>query len=84
MPHIDPALERSALESPDASFAVIVRVQGDLDARQAQIEAQGLAVTRRLSLIRGFAATATGSTIAALGANEWIVSIEPDQTVRTM
>lgn len=84
MPHIDPGLEQSALQAPDALFAVIVRVEGDLDARQAQLQAQGLAITRRLGLIRGFAGTATGSAIASLGANEWLVSIEPDQTVRTM
>jgi hypothetical protein len=84
MPHIDPALEQSAQANPDASFPIIVRVQGDMDARQAELEAIGLMITRRLWLIHGFACTAAGSAIAAVAAHEWVLSIEPDQTVHTM
>lgn len=84
MPHVDPALEQLAQANPDASFPIIVRVEGDMDARQAELETAELTITRRLWLIRGFACTASGSAIATVAAHEWVVSIEPDQSVQTM
>lgn len=84
MAHIDPALEEAAHAQPDALLAVIVRVEGDMDACQAELEAGGMKITRRLWLVRGFACTATGSAIASLTAHEWVISIEPDMQMRTM
>ncbi|OQY94461.1 MAG: hypothetical protein B6D41_07055 [Chloroflexi bacterium UTCFX4] len=84
MSRIDAALRQAAHTNPEDLFPVIVRVEGDLDARQTQLEANGLTVTRRLWLIRGFACSATGSAIEAAAACEWIISIEPDMQIRTM
>lgn len=84
MPHVDPALEQLAQANPDASFPIIVRVEGDMDARQAELEAAGLTLTRRMWLIRGFAGTAAGNTISTLAARDWVVSIETDMQVQTM
>lgn len=84
MAHLDPALEQSAHAQPDALFAVIVRVEGDMDARQTELEEDGMNITRRMWLVRGFACTATGSAIVSAAAHEWVVSIEPDMEMRTM
>jgi hypothetical protein len=84
MSHIDAELQTRIRENPDARFQIIVRVEGDMDARQAQLEAEGLEITRRLWLIRGFAGAARGKTINALLDYEWILSIEFDQPVHTM
>lgn len=84
MPQIDATLRARALQNPAATFAIIVRVTGDMDARQTQLESDGLTITRRMWLIQGFAGTASGATIGTLENYDWILSIEPDRQVHTM
>jgi hypothetical protein len=84
MAQIDPTLAQQARQSPDEPFQVIVRVQGDMDARQQELEAAGLNVTRRLRLIQGFSGSAKGECINNMMNQDWIVSIERDQPVQTM
>ncbi len=83
-PRVDATLRAQAIQNPDAAFAVIVRVADDMDARQAHLEADGLAITRRLWLVHGFAGVASGAAICALETHDWIISIEPDRQIRTM
>jgi hypothetical protein len=80
----DPILKKQVTDQPDETYNVIVRVEGDLDTRQQQLEADGLQITRRLRLIRGFAATAPGTAVQKAAAEDFIVSIERDQQVHTM
>lgn len=84
MATLDPTLQEQIQANPGANYRVIVRVQGDMDARQRQLAQNGVTITRRLRLIRGFAATMQGANIKTLSAQDWIVSIEPDQPVHTM
>jgi hypothetical protein len=84
MSHIDPELVSLAETHPDDLFAVIVRVEGDLDTRQDQLEEIGLLVTRRLRLIQGFAARGRGKNIQAATEQDWVISIEIDSELRTM
>lgn len=84
MSKLDPALARQVRENPDTPLRVIVRVQGDMDARQEQLEANGFTITRRLRLIHGYAATVTGTTLQCITGEEWILAIEPDAEMRTM
>lgn len=81
---VTPALAEQASANPEESFRVIVRVEGDMDARQGELEAADFAITRRLRLIHGFGALAAGNTILRATTKDWIVSIEPDGTVHTM
>ncbi len=84
MPQVDPELEQQAEIHPEETFHVIVRVDGDLDVRQEQLEADGFTIKRRLRLIRGFAASATGQSVRQVMQETWIVAIEPDRQVHTM
>jgi hypothetical protein len=84
MAQFAPGLEQKIAANPDAPHNVIVRVDGDLDARQQQLAARGLQIRRKLALIKGFAFTASGSSIRQLAALPWVTSIEEDQQVHTM
>lgn len=84
MSKTDPTLAQEAKARPDDTFRVIVRVHGDLDARQGQLEELSFTITRRLRLIHGFAGTATGATVQRVLDEEWIISVEPDSEVHTM
>ncbi len=84
MAQIPPDLQQKIQSNPEAPQNVLVRVNGDLDALQPQLEANGFHIRRRLSLIRGFASTAPGTSIRQLAAEPWVTSIEEDQHVHTM
>jgi hypothetical protein len=84
MKNVDSALLKDAQSKPHYTFRVIVRVQGDLDARQGQLEAVGFTITRPLRLVHGYSATAPGSAIQRATGEEWILSVEGDGEMWTM
>ncbi len=84
MPKIDSVLAANIHANPGAIFPIIVRVQGDMDACQTELETAGLVISRRMWLIHGFAGSAAGTTIETLAQLDWIVSVESDQAVQTM
>ena len=84
MSKLDATLAKEIQNHPRANFRVIVRVQGDLATRHAELQELGFAISRTLRLIRGFGATATGARVQDACEKEWIVSIEPDGEMRTM
>lgn len=84
MCQIDHAFAEQVKANPTETFRVILRVEGDMDAREEQLQEQGFTITRRSRLIHGYAASATGAAIQRAAKEEWVVSIEPDGTVHTM
>lgn len=84
MNKLDPVLEQEIQAQPHDTFRVLVCVQGDMDACQAQLETEGFDITRRLRLIHGFGAIATGANIQRATRADWITRIERDAPVRTM
>lgn len=84
MPQVDPDLEKQVESNPDDTFHLIVRVDGDLDVREEQLQADGFTIKRRLRLIRGFAAAARGCDVLSALQETWIVAIEEDRQVTTM
>jgi hypothetical protein len=80
----DPILRNQVEAKPDETYNIIVRVEGDLDTCQQQLEADGLQISRRLRLIRGFAAAGPGTAVQKAATEDFIVSIERDQQVHTM
>lgn len=84
MPAIEPSLARQTRDKPKEVYRIIVRVEGDMDTRQAQLVTLGFTIGRRLKLIRGFGATAPGTCIKRAQKQAWIISIEPDGEMRTM
>ncbi len=84
MKPIAPSLELKIARNPNAPQNVVVRVDGDLDARRKTLEERGFQVRRKLKLIRGLAATAPGASVRQLADEPWVTSIEEDQQVHTM
>ncbi len=84
MARINQDLEQKIETDPDQPQNVIVRVKGDMDASQQQLEAAGFQVRRKLRLIKGFALTGPGKNLQGLANQPWVTSIEEDQQVRTM
>ncbi len=84
MSQIAPGLRQKIANNPDAPQHVIVRVNGDMDALQKTLEANGFQIRRKLGLIKGFAATAPGASVNQVAAQPWVTSIEEDQQVHTM
>ena len=70
--------------SPQSTQNVIVRVEGDLDACELRLTSHGLKIRRKLRLIKGFAATATGTSLRVLANEPWVTSIEEDQQVQAL
>lgn len=84
MSKTDPTLAQEAKANPQDTFRVIVRVQGDLDTCQEQLETLGFTITRRLRLIQGLAGTATGEAVLRAMGQDWVAAIERDAEMRTM
>jgi hypothetical protein len=71
------ALERD----PDASYDLLLRVDRVDDQRQAEIEAAGAIVRRRLTLTPLFAVTCSGACAAGLAERTWVQRVESDGLV---
>lgn len=70
--------------TPQATVAAIIHVDGDPQSYVAQLERQGLSVTRAFRLTRTVAANGPAHCFLDLLSLPWIVKIEPDQTITTM
>lgn len=84
MPQLPHSLQQKIAQDPQAMQNVIVRVNGDLDAVQEMLEANGFQIRRKFTLIKGFAATASGSQVQYIARQTWIISVEEDQQVHIM
>lgn len=69
---------------PSSPLDVIVRVDGDLDSCEQHMATLGIAIRRRLPLIKGLAVTAPGTTLWDLADQPWVTHIEEDQQVRAL
>ncbi len=84
MAQIGPTLSKKIQSSPQQPQNVIVRVNGDMEVSQQQLQAAGFKIRRKLGLIKGFAVTGPGQQVRELANQPWVTSIEEDQQVRTM
>ncbi|HEY83727.1 MAG TPA: hypothetical protein G4N96_01245 [Chloroflexi bacterium] len=69
--------------NPKQSFSVIIRAHNNPQAKAAQLINSGLTITQTFSLIPGFAVTGPASDIITLLDEPWVISIEPDEPVKT-
>ncbi|HEY6041622.1 MAG TPA: hypothetical protein VIX58_05785 [Anaerolineae bacterium] len=69
--------------NPAAPVKLIVRVQGDLDARADELTRLGIPVRRKLRLIQSLAVSGVGTKIVTLTRFEWVTSVEEDKPVKT-
>ncbi len=83
MAQIAPNLKKKLDTNPTQPRNLIVRVSGDMEISQQQLEAAGFQIRRKLGLIKGYAVTGPGNQVRALADQPWVKSIEEDQQVRT-
>ncbi len=75
---------RQAIDNaPQQSMDLIVRVQNADDETQAHLEAAGVSVRYRLTLVPQFIITCPGQAILPLLDEDWLVGIEADGPVHT-
>ncbi len=79
-----PELLRQSIESaPQQPIDLILRVRSADDETQARLEAAGLTVRYRLTLVPQFIVTGRGQALLPLLEEEWLVGVEADGPVHT-
>jgi len=85
---LDAKLSRAFLEvlraAPDADIAAIVHCDRLEPDHEAEAEAAGLVIRRRLRFVRGLAVQGRAADLLGLASASWVVRIEPDQPVHTL
>jgi hypothetical protein len=79
---VDKALLARFKAQPNAPFALILKVSGDLGAAVTLLEARGITVRRRLALTNSLSFIASGSQALRLSSEPFAVSLEEDRPVR--
>ena len=74
-------LRRSIEMAPQQPIDLILRVQAADDKTQARLEAAGLTVRYRLTLVPQFIVTGPGHANLSLMDEEWLVGVEADGPV---
>lgn len=77
------SLRQSIQAEPQQPVELILRVRSADDETQARLEAAGLTVRYRLTLVPQFVVTGPGQAILSLVAEEWLLGIEGDRSVHT-
>lgn len=77
------SLRRFILADPQQPVELILRVRSADDETQARLEAAGLTVRYRLTLIPQFVVTGPGQALLSLADEEWLVGVEADRSVHT-
>lgn len=81
---IDSQLREQFEEQPAKPFDLIVRTDGDAAPHLAWFQTAGIVVKQQFRLTPGVAITCTGAAAVRLLSQDWVKSIEPDQTITTM
>jgi hypothetical protein len=83
MAKIDPKLEQRLHDMPNRAFDLIVRTDGDPAPHLEWMAANGTEVRQVFKLSPGVAVSAPGRDALKLLAQDWVVSVELDETMRT-
>jgi|YNPNPStandDraft_1061719.scaffolds.fasta_scaffold16650_2 hypothetical protein len=84
MAEVDPELRRLWRAKPTEPVELILHVEGDLEARQAALQEQGVQVRRRFALTRALSVRCDGQTALRLAKLAWVKRIEPDRPVKAL
>lgn len=84
MATIDPKLEQRLQDMPNRAVDLIVRTDGDPTPHLEWLAANQIEVKQIFKLSPGVAISAPGRDALKLLAQEWVLSIEVDEGVRTM
>jgi hypothetical protein len=83
MAKIDPKLEQRLQDMPNRAVDLIVRTAGDPTPHLGWLAASGLEVRQVFKLSPGVAVSAPGRDALKLVAQDWVVSVEMDEAMRT-
>jgi hypothetical protein len=84
MAQIDGDVRESWRENPNRTFDLIIRVNGDVEARAEELQERGVKVKRRYRLTNSISAAASGEVALKLARVGWITRIECDRPVRAI
>ena len=80
---LTPRVRQAIENAPDKPIDLIVRVLRADDETQARLQAAGLSVRYRLTLVPQFIVTGPGQAVLPLLGEDWLVGIEADGPVHT-
>ena len=81
---VDPKLRQTWLKQADESVDLIVRVEGDVRQRSADLEKRGVEVRRHFRLVGSVSIRCKGKMAVKLLDVPWVRCIEPDRTVKAL
>jgi hypothetical protein len=84
MAKISPELEQQLKAMPNRTVDLIVRTDGDATPHLEWLASAGLQVKQQFRLSPGVAISSSGQDALKLLDQSWVVSVELDETVRTM
>ena len=84
MPKITPELELQLKEMPNRTVDLIVRTAGEATPHLEWLTSAGLQVKQVFKLSPGVAISGTGRDALKLLDQNWVVSVEPDASVKAM
>lgn len=84
MAQVDGDVRQSWQDNPNRTFDLIIRVNGDVEARAEELTERGVKVKRRFRMTSSISATASGELALKLARVGWITRIECDRPVRAI
>jgi hypothetical protein len=69
-------------ECPNDSFDLIVRVEGELQERSAEMSARGVSVRRQFHLTNSLQIRCSGAQALTLAREPWLVRAENDHPIK--
>ena len=84
MAQIPETLSHAWQQCPDARVRLIVRVEGDLRERQAQLSTLGAVVTHTFRLTGALSLECTGAQALVIAAQPWVRRISPDTPLKAL
>jgi hypothetical protein len=84
MAKVGAELRKTWRECPDDSFDLIVRVEGGLQERSAEMSARGVAVRRQFQLTNSLQIRCSGAQALTLAREPWLVRADSDRSVKAL
>lgn len=84
MAKVDAELRKTMRASPDETYDLIVRVEGELSERSQELCAMGVNVKRQYRLTNSLHIRCSGAQALKLARNSWWVRADSDRPVKPM
>jgi hypothetical protein len=84
MAKVDPDLRADWKENPRQTFALIVRVTGDVGLRRELLEELGCQVKHAFRLTSSVSVRCSGSVALTLTRRHWVTKVERDSILRAL